>query len=110
MPRPVTFSSHHIPPGVICLYIIQPLTKYAEDQISLTQSSMMLPLLRNPNVLIALLSATSAAFAIGYIESLLELHLQTFSLQVTSIGLCFLAMSGAYTMATIVTGWVTDTR
>ena len=93
-----------------CLYIIQPLTKYAEDQISHTQSSVMLPLLRNPTVLIALTSATCAAFAIGYIESLLELHLEIFALEVSSIGLCFLAMSGSYTLCTILTGWLTDTR
>ena len=70
----------------------------------------MLPLLKSPHVIIALLCATTAAFAIGFIESLLELHLEKFSLSINSIGLCFLAMSATYTASTIATGWITDMR
>ena len=96
--------------GVICLHLIKPMTKLAEDQITESVTSQMLPLLQDPNVVIALLSASTAAFAIGYIESLLEMHLEKFSLNVTSIGLCFLAMSCAYTLCTIFIGWIIDTR
>ena len=90
--------------------IIQTLTKEAEDQMSQINSSLMLPLLSNPNVMIALMSATSAAFAVGFIESLLELHLQIFSLDLTLVGLCFFVIACTYTICTLVTGWATDTR
>lgn len=103
-------GSFTVATGLICLPIIQPLTENAKDQSSQPQSSRMLPLLRNGNVLIALLSAASASFAIGYLESLLELYLETFSLHMTSIGLCFLAWSCTYTICSLITGWVTDTR
>ena len=77
--------------------------------MSQIQSSLILPLLSNLNVMIALISATSAAFAVGYIESLLELHLKL-SLDLTLIGLCFFVIAFTYTICTLVTGWATDTR
>ena len=97
-------------PGVISLFTLKYLPQHPEDQLSLTQPAMMLPLLRNPSLLIALSSATCAAFAVGYIESLLQIHLYTFALGLPTVGLCFLAMSGTYTVCTIATGWIIDTR
>ena len=93
--------------SVQCVAVVRPLIHYAEDQMedsSLT-SSALLPLLQDLAVVVPLLSATTAALTIGYIESLLELHLQTFSLSVSWVGLCFLAMSLTYTLLTLLTGY-----
>ena len=73
------------------------MTRYAEELVEDTASSAMFPLLQDLRVMVPLLSASSAALSIGYMESLLELHLQTFSISVSSVGLCFLAMSLTYT-------------
>ena len=93
--------------SVQCVAVVRPLIHYAEDQMedsSLT-SSALVPLLQDLAVVVPLLSATTAALTIGYIESLLELHLQTFSLSVSWVGLCFLAMSLTYTLLTLLTGY-----
>ena len=68
----------------------------------------VLPILRHPAALVSLTSACVAALTIGYMESLLELHLEVFSLSVTATGLCFLAMALAYTSVTILTGCIAD--
>ena len=87
-----------------CVVVVKPLIRYAEDQMeedSLSSSSSscsLLPLLQDLRVVVPLLSATTAAITIGYIESLLELHLQTFSISMSWVGLCFLAMSLTYTL------------
>ena len=85
------------------------MTRYAEDLVeSSTSTASISPLVRDVRVMVPLLSATTAALTIGYIESLLELHLQTFSLSVSSVGLCFLTMSLTYTATTLITGYCVD--
>ena len=85
------------------------MTRYAENLVeSSTSSASISPLVRDVRVMVPLLSATTAALTIGYIESLLELHLQTFSLSVSSVGLCFLTMSLTYTAMTLLTGYCVD--
>ena len=84
------------------------MTRYAEELVEDTASSAMFPLLQDLRVMVPLLSASSAALSIGYMESLLELHLQTFSISVSSVGLCFLAMSLTYTAMTLLTGYCVD--
>ena len=92
-----------------CVLVVKPLIRYAEDMTEASSlsssSSSLVPLLQDLRVVVPLLSATTAALTIGYIESLLELHLQTFSLSVSSVGLCFLAMSLTYTLLTLLTGY-----
>ena len=90
-----------------CVTLVKPLISHAEDQMEASSLSppALLPLLADLTVLVPLLSATTAAVTIGFIESLLELHLQTFSISVSSVGLCFLAMSLTYTLITLLTGY-----
>ena len=57
-----------------------------------------LPLLLSPGVLLSLASVAAAAVTVSYVESLLALHLATFALSVTHIGLCFLALAVTYTL------------
>ena len=57
-----------------------------------------LPLLLSPGVLLPLASVAAAAVSVSYVESLLALHLATFGLSVTHIGLCFLALAVTYTL------------
>ena len=77
-----------------------------EDERS---SSHIVPILRDHGALVSLMSATTAALTIGYLESLLELHLETmFAVSVTTVGLCFLTMSVAYTLVTILSGYCAD--
>ena len=66
------------------------------------------PLLCSSLIITALLSSSVAAFSLGYIEALLELHLRTFQLTVTSVGFCFLAFSILFTLTTILAGYFTD--
>ena len=81
-----------------------------EDMTLTTESGAIRPLLSSYNIMIALLSASTASFAIGYIESLLQIHLQIFQLSVGTVGLTFLAMSAAYTACTVASGWLVDRR
>ena len=79
--------------------------KEARDSEDTTESSI-LPILKHPASLISLASAS--ALTSGYVESLLELHLKTFSISVSSIGFCFLAMALSYTSVTILVGYIAD--
>ena len=79
----------------------------AKDSEDTTESSI-LPILKHPACLISLASASASALTSGYVESLLELHLETFSISVSSIGFCFLAMALSYTSVTILVGYIAD--
>ena len=79
----------------------------AKDSQDTTQSSI-LPILKDPASLISLASASSSALTSGYVESLLVLHLETFSISVSSISFCFLAMALSYTSVTIFVGYIAD--
>ena len=95
----------------MCLYIISPLTPDGEEDMTLTtERGSIRPLLSSYDIMIALLSASTASFAIGYTESLLQIHLQIFQLSVGTVGLTFLAMSAAYTACTVASGWLVDRR
>ena len=93
--------------GVVSYPIVLPLTKEAEKQLSTTLPSVR-PLFKSTAFLASLLITTTAAVTFGFTESLLELHLETFDLSVTQIGLCFLGYALAYTLFTILAGLVTD--
>ena len=90
-----------------CVIVVKPLISHAEEEMEASNLSSLaiLPLLVDLTVLVPLLSATTAAITIGFIESLLELHLETFSISVSSVGLCFLAMSLTYTVISLLTGY-----
>ena len=79
----------------------------AKDSEDTTQSSI-LPILKDPASLISLAAASASALTSGYVESLLELHLKSFSISVSSISFCFLALALAYTLVTILVGYIAD--
>lgn len=81
--------------------------RVANESEDTTQSSIM-PILKHPASLISLASASASALTSGYVESLLELHLETFSIPVSSIGFFFLAMALSYTSVTILVGYIAD--
>ena len=65
-------------------------------------------LLASPALLAALAAATTAALAIGFTESLLELHLLSFTSSVTITGLSFLLLAATTTATTVLAGLVSD--
>jgi len=89
--------------------IVRPLTKEAEGQISSELPSPR-PLLSSFVFVTALMVTSGAAITFGFIESLLELYLETFELSVTSVGFCFLGYAIAYTLFTILAGVLTDSK
>ena len=84
------------------------LTAHAEAQISDTSLGAMVPILRSPEAAVSLLSAATASLTVGFVESTLEMHLETFSLSVTTIGVCFLTMSVAFSTVTFIAGYWSD--
>ena len=84
------------------------LTDHAEAQISDTSLGAMIPILKSPEAAVSLLSAATASLTVGFVESTLEMHLETFSLSVTTIGLCFLTMSVAFSAVTFIAGYWSD--
>ena len=94
--------------GVLVVRRTRPLARHAEQQLTASaasdSASSLRRVLAQPEAAAALVSASAAALTIGYVESLLELHLDTtFRLSVAATGLCFLAMALAYTSATVLT-------
>ena len=92
--------------GVLVVRRTRPLARHAEQQLTASaasdSASSLRRVLAQPEAAAALVSASAAALTIGYVESLLELHLDTtFRLSVAATGLCFLAMALAYTSATV---------
>ena len=97
--------------GLSSVWVCRTVTKEAEtnQQVLDEGQNSILPILLTSGSLISLISASVAAFTIGYIESLLVLYLQTtFSVSVTSISLYFLSMALSYTSVTIVSGYLAD--
>ena len=86
------------------------LTAHAEAQISDSDTSLgaMIPILKSPEAAVSLLSAATASLTVGFVESTLEMHLETFSLSVTTIGVCFLTMSVAFSAVTFIAGYWSD--
>lgn len=84
------------------------LTDHAEAQISDTSLGAMIPILKSPEAAVSLMSAATASLTVGFVESTLEMHLETFSLSVTTIGLCFLTMSVAFSAVTFIAGYWSD--
>ena len=84
------------------------LTDHAEAQISDTSLGSMIPILKSPEAAVSLMSAATASLTVGFVESTLEMHLETFSLSVTTIGLCFLTMSVAFSAVTFIAGYWSD--
>ena len=64
-------------------------------------STSILPVLHNPRALVSLLSVTTASISVGFVEALLTLYLDIFSLSVFNIGLCFLVIAVLYTIGLI---------
>ena len=93
--------------GILSFPVVHPLTKQAESQIS---SSLPSPwhLFSCPAFLTSMLVTIAGAITFGYTESLLDLHLKTFNLSVTAVGVCFLAYAITYTLMTILMGILTD--
>ena len=92
--------------GVLVVRRTRPLARHAEQQLTASaasdSASSLRRVLAQPEAAAALVSASAAALTIGYVESLLELHLDTtFRLSVAATGLCFLAMALAYTSLTV---------
>ena len=92
--------------GVLVVRRTRPLARHAEQQLTASaasdSASSLRRVLAQPEAAAALVSASAAALTIGYVESLLELHLDTtLRLSVAATGLCFLAMALAYTSATV---------
>ena len=94
--------------GLLCLWTCRGLMDFAETQITDTRLRDMLPILRSFEAVVALASACSASLTVGYVTSLLEMHLETFSLSVASIGLCFFIMSISFSVVTFVSGYCAD--
>ena len=89
--------------GVLCVWKCVPretadeeTTKEKEDS-----STSILPVLHNPRALVSLLSVTTASISVGFVEALLTLYLDIFSLSVFNIGLCFLVIAVLYTIGNI---------
>ena len=58
----------------------------------------LVPLVTSPRVLLPLVTVSMAAITVGWLESLLSLHLTAqFSLSLSAVGLCFLLWSVVYT-------------
>ena len=92
--------------GFLVVRRTRPLARLAEQQLTASAASDSASSLRRvlgqPEAAAALVSASAAALTIGYVESLLEVHLDTtFRLSVAATGLCFLAMALAYTSVTV---------
>ena len=92
--------------GVLVVRRTRPLARHAEQQLTASaasdSASSLRRVLAQPEAAAALVSASAAALTIGYVESLLELDLDTtFRLSVAATGLCFLAMALAYTSLTV---------
>ena len=94
--------------GVLSVITCKQLTDHAEAQISDTSLGAMIPILKSPEAAVSLLSAATASLTVGFVESTLEMHLETFSLSVTTIGLCFLTMSVAFSAVTFIAGYWSD--
>ena len=80
--------------GVLCIWKCVP--REASDQEE--SSTSILPVLHNPRALVSLLSVTTASISVGFVEALLTLYLDIFSLSVFNIGLCFLLTAVIYTL------------
>jgi len=64
-----------------------------------SSSTSLLPLLSSPSVLLPLIGTVFGAVCQGFIETFLEEYLALFGLNVTQIGVSFLAMSVPYMLA-----------
>ena len=84
------------------------LIEKASPKKSEKSSTAILPVLCNFDVIVTLISISAATTAHGFIESFIEIHLETFSLSVTSIGQCFIALAVSYTIATLSSGYLVE--
>ena len=94
--------------GVLSVVTCRRLTDHAESQITDTSLGTMIPIIKSPEAVVSLMSAATASLTVGFVESTLEMHLETFSLSVTTIGLCFLTMSVAFSAVTFIAGYWSD--
>ena len=83
--------------GVLCVWKCVPVDGITPEN-EFESSSSILPVLRNASALVSLLSVTTASISVGFVESLLTLYLDIFSLSVLNIGLCFLVIAVIYTL------------
>ena len=80
--------------GVLCVWKCVPRESSNQEE----SSTSILPALHNPKALVSLLSVTTASISVGFVEALLTLYLDIFSLSVFNIGLCFLLTAVIYTL------------
>ena len=80
--------------GVLCVWKCVPRESSNQEE----SSTSILPVLHNPRALVSLLSVTTASISVGFVEALLTLYLDIFSLSVFNIGLCFLVIAVLYTI------------
>ena len=75
---------------------------------AVSNSSSVISVLKNPDVLLALSGTVYAASVQGLLEACLEPYLEQFHLSITKVGLTFLALSVPYFMASPLWGYVCD--
>ena len=90
------------------MILTRELMEKASPKKSEKSSTAIFPVLCNFEVIVTLISISAATTAHGFIESFIEIHLETFSLSVTSIGQCFIALAASYTVATLSSGYLVD--
>ena len=80
-----------------------------EKKKSGTTSLKLMPILQNIEIIVSLVSLLSASNSMGFIETILEPHLRkTFSMSISNSGLCFLGLRAAFTITTMISGYLVD--
>ena len=88
--------------------IMTRLMEKASPKKSEKSTTAIWTVLCNFDVIMTLISISAATTAHGFIESFVEIRLETFSLSVTSIGQSFIALAASYTVATLSSGYLLD--
>ena len=93
--------------GALAIILCRDLINQKENKEC--ENLSILPILKRYEVILALVSVLSATCTIGFVETLLELYLKrTFSSSVSTVGLCFLGLTSAFTIVTFVSGYCVD--
>ena len=81
--------------GAISFLLSRRLIEEVKKKESNLSEISLLSIISNGYVIVSLISVATALVTTGFIETLMEIYLESFSLSVENIGICFLALGKA---------------